>query len=1099
VDAGLVDEGNPSFTFEKTIENQDADTLGEAVQASTGDDLTFEYTVENTGDVPIEWTTLDDDVFGDLTSACQLPTMIPVGGNASCQTTRPAGDFPDGKRNIGSVTIHNVGSANDPAWYITDPENASITGTVFNDEGQDGIQDPTDTGISGIQVNLVDVLGNIVASTVTSSDDLETPADETGDYQFIGVTPDTPYRVEFVVPSPETYFTLKDQGDDDTIDSDVNPTSGRTDLITVAPGEVSENNDAGLYDFLQSKPATLGDKVWEDLDGDGVQDAGEPGVPNVTVQLLTPSGTVLEATTTDDDGMYLFDGLIPDDYKVRFVLPDGYDEFTDKDAGIDETADSDADPTTGETDVITLGLSEVNLNVDAGIVRLVSVGNFVWEDLDADGIQDAGEPGIEGVTATLYEVGNTTPLGTDDTDSNGLYGFTDLPPGEYYVLFEKPTGFEFTDRDAGSDDMVDSDANPNSGPDFGSTDSVVIPSGTDNDTLDAGVVRPGSIGDKVWLDENNDGIQDPNEPSFAGVVVNLLDENGNEIATATTDEDGNYEFPVLPGTYIIEVEEPNGFVLSPQDEGTDDTVDSDPDPTTGRTDPITVESGEEIDTVDTGLGGLGSIGDTVWSDTDGDGIQDDGEPGIDDVAVTLLDGDGNTVETTTTDNGGQYLFDNLPAGDYQVIVEVPANFIVSPKDEGDDDTVDSDINPSGATDVFPLTTGENKDDVDAGLTPEQRGIVVEKSTNGEDADNAPGPEIAVGDTVTWEYVVTNVGNVNLEQITVMDDQEGDITASCPADKVAFFAIGDSFTCTVTGTAIAGQYRNEVAVEGFAENLSGENVNDTDVSHYTGTSADLIITKIDSADPADAGDIIFYTIVYSNAGPSNAVNVVIEDTLPEGVLLNEIISQDPDIGNPTPIWVAGQPLVLRWTIPFLAAGASGEIIIEVDTDPSLAGGTIENVVTIDSDTPDSNPDNNEDIEPTDFRIGGVGNPTAIELLSFTTGALPNGSTLVRWVTGAEVNTQGFDLYRATGEASTFDQNAAAHVTEGVEIVGESIFGGEYTFIDNSAVPGVVYTYWLLETETNGDINTYGPAGAMTTLSSTPSQLGGFSIYLPVVQR
>ncbi|MEM7532188.1 MAG: SdrD B-like domain-containing protein, partial [Chloroflexota bacterium] len=460
LDAGLVDDVNPSFTFEKTIESQDADTLGEAVQAAVNDDLAFEYTVENTGDVPIEWATLNDDVFGNLTATCNLPMMIPVGGSASCTIVRPAEDASNGKRNIGSVNIRNVGTADDPAWYITDPESASITGTVFNDVLQDGIQDPTDPGISGIQVNLVDALGNIVASTVTSPDDPNTPEDETGDYQFVGVTPDTPYRVEFVVPSPESYITLKDVGNDDTIDSDANPTSGRTDIITVAPGEVSENNDAGLYDFLQSKPATLGDKVWEDLDGDGVQDAGEPGVPDVTVQLLTPSGTVLETTTTDGDGMYLFDGLVPDDYKVRFVLPSDYDEFTDQDAGIDETADSDADPTDGETDIITLGLSEVNLDVDAGIVRRVSLGNFVWEDLNADGIQDAGEPGISGVDVELFEVGNTSPLDSTTTESNGLYEFTDLQPGEYYVVFEKPTGFEFTDRDEGSDDTVDSDANP---------------------------------------------------------------------------------------------------------------------------------------------------------------------------------------------------------------------------------------------------------------------------------------------------------------------------------------------------------------------------------------------------------------------------------------------------------------------------------------------------------------------------------------------------------------------------------------------------------------------------------------------------------------
>ncbi|MEM7531247.1 MAG: SdrD B-like domain-containing protein [Chloroflexota bacterium] len=1103
VDAGLIPEGTRSFTFEASIENQDADTLGDAVQTTTGAPLNFGYEVVNTGDQPIEWRTLNDNVYGNLTNECNLPTTIPVAGSAMCTIMRNAADAPNGTMNTGSATIFNTGTANDDGWYITNDETGIFSGRVFNDKLQDGLQDAIDTGIAGIQVRLLDIIGNEIATTVTAPDNPGTPADEAGTYQFTGVTPDQGFRIEFVVPNPDSYITLKDEGNDDTIDSDANPTSGRTDIVNVGAGQTLGNIDAGLYDFLQSKPATLGDKVWEDLDGDGIQDAGEPGVPDVTVQLLTPSGTVLETTTTDANGMYLFTGLIPDSYKVRFVLPSGYDAFTDKDAGVDEAADSDADQTTGETDVIILGLSETNIDVDAGLVRYVSIGNLVWEDLNADGIQDAGEPGIADVTATLYEVGNTTPLATDDTDSNGLYGFTDLHPGEYYVVFEKPVGYEFTDRDEGGDDTVDSDANPNSGPDFGSTDSVVIPSGADNDTLDAGLIRPGSIGDTVWLDENNDGIQDAGEQGFPGVVVNLLDENGNEIATTTTDANGNYNFPVLPGTYIIEVEEPNNYVLSPQDVGGDDNVDSDPNPSTGRTDPITVQSGEDIDNVDAGLGTLGTIGDLVWSDTNGDGIQDSGEPGIDDVTVTLFDGDGNLVATTTTGNGGQYIFDNLPADDYQVVVSIPPGFFVSPQDAGGDDDVDSDINSSGTTSVFPLALGEDIDNVDAGLVPEQRGIVVEKSTNGEDADTPTGLEIAIGAVVTWEYVVTNIGNVNLESITVIDDQEGNITSACPPAKVAFLAIGDSFTCVVTGTATLGQYRNEVTVEGFVENLSGETVTDTDVSHYIGIGADLSIEKRDNPDPLDAGDSLFYTFVYTNAGPSDAINVVIEDTLPAGILFNEMVSENPAIGLPTPIWTLGQPLTLRWTIPFLAAGDSGEFVIHVDTDPSLEGTTIENTVTIDSDTPDTNPDNNEDTEPTDFRIGGVGNPTAIELLSFTTNELPSGGTLVRWVTGSEIDTAGFDLYRTTGEATSFDENSAAHVTEGVEIVGSSVFGGEYTFVDNSAVPGVVYTYWLLETEINGTINTYGPAGASIEVSNAPSteiaDTGSYSIFLPTVRK
>ncbi|MEM7530773.1 MAG: SdrD B-like domain-containing protein [Chloroflexota bacterium] len=1116
VDAGLVDAGNRAFEFEKFIEGKEADTLGDAVQAHPSNFLRFKYKVTNTGDSAIEWSTLDDDVFGPLTAICGLPTIIPVGGSSECTIISAAGDEPDGKQNIGTVTILGVGTDQDPAWYITDPDNGTIGDFVFNDLTQDGIQDPEDPGITGIQVNLLDLVGNVVDTTVTSADNPNTPEVETdaGYYQFVGVPSDTGFRVEFVPPEDQVFVTLKDVGNDDTVDSDANPSSGRSDVVILDPGEFDDTIDAGLYNFLQSKPATLGDVVWEDLNGNGIQDGGEPGVEGVTVQLLSPDGTVLQTTTTDADGEYLFTGLIPDDYKVRFVLPDGYDDFTDQDQGVDDTVDSDADPTAGpnqgETDVITLGLSETNLTVDAGIIRFVSVGNFVWEDLDADGVQDAGEPGIADVEVTLFETGVVTPVGTTNTDSNGLYGFSGLHPGEYYVQFEQPTGFEFTEQDAGADDTVDSDANPLSGPDFGTTQAVLIPSGTDNDTIDAGVIRPGSIGDTVFLDEDNDGIQDNvgqpgGEEGVPDVVVNLLDEDGNQIATTTTDENGNYNFPVFPGTYIVEFEAPNGFVFSPQDQGGDDNLDSDPDPTTGQTAPITVGSGEDRDDVDAGVGGLGSIGDFVWSDTDGDGIQDPGEPGIDDVKVTLLDGNGNFITETVTTDGGQYLFDNLLQGDYQVSVEIPLGFQTSPQDQGGDDTVDSDINSSGNTDTITLGPGEDNLTVDAGFEPLDPGIVVEKSTNGEDADEPTGPAIPVGDPVVWEYVVTNVGNVNLIDIQVVDDQLGNITSSCPDAQVELLIVGDTMTCTVNGVATEGQYRNEVTVQGFVEGLSGEFVEDDDVSHYIGVGADLSVEKTDSEDPADAGQELFYTIVYSNAGPSDATDVVIEDVLPDGVLFNNMISSDPDIGNPTVSWLPNQPMIIRWEIPFLAVGESGEIVFEVDTDPSLAGAQIINTVSITSSVPDTDPLDNEEEELTDFRLGGVGNPTAIELLSFTTRLLPDGTVEVRWVTGAEINTLGFDLYRVTGNAAEFSEADSAHVSEGVVINGESIFGSEYSFVDTSALPGVTYTYWLRETEIDGTVNTYGPAdvkGSGPAIDDPGPGSGGtdeYSLFLPLVTR
>ncbi|EAQ01932.1 hypothetical protein OB2597_00905 [Pseudooceanicola batsensis HTCC2597] len=111
----------------------------------------------------------------------------------------------------------------------------------------------------------------------------------------------------------------------------------------------------------------IGDTVWYDTDRDGVQDDGEAGVENVTVNLLNGAGVVIATQMTDVNGNYLFEELEAGDYKVEFELPDGNFVFTTQDAGSDDAVDSDADTTTGLTDTIALGEGETNLTVDAGL------------------------------------------------------------------------------------------------------------------------------------------------------------------------------------------------------------------------------------------------------------------------------------------------------------------------------------------------------------------------------------------------------------------------------------------------------------------------------------------------------------------------------------------------------------------------------------------------------------------------------------------------------------------------------------------------------------------------------------------------------------
>jgi hypothetical protein len=113
-------------------------------------------------------------------------------------------------------------------------------------------------------------------------------------------------------------------------------------------------------------------------------------------------------------------------------------------------------------------------------------------------------------------------------------------------------------------------------------------------------------------------------------------------------------------------------------------------------------------------------------------------------------------------------------------------------------------------------------------------IQIKKSTNGEDADNAPGPTIVVGSTVTWQYVVTNTGTIPLIDITVVDNMN--VAVSCPEKTLA---PQRSETCTASGVAVAGQYRNVGTVT--ASSTSGT-VTDSDASHYFGQAA--LVTDTD---------------------------------------------------------------------------------------------------------------------------------------------------------------------------------------------------------------------------------------------------------------
>ena len=170
-----------------------------------------------------------------------------------------------------------------------------------------------------------------------------------------------------------------------------------------APPHVKANGGV----FLIEPHATLGDRAWNDLNGNGRQDAGEPGIPGVKVTLLDENSAAVSTTVTSAAGLYKFTHLPGGTYALHFATPSGMAP-TRRDAvtgANGDAVDSDIDPATGLTIPTELARQEVDLTWDAGFVRPAEVGDFVWLDRNANGLQDAGEAGVPGVTVTLTGAG----------------------------------------------------------------------------------------------------------------------------------------------------------------------------------------------------------------------------------------------------------------------------------------------------------------------------------------------------------------------------------------------------------------------------------------------------------------------------------------------------------------------------------------------------------------------------------------------------------------------------------------------------------------------------------------------------------------------
>lgn len=374
---------------------------------------------------------------------------------------------------------------------------------------------------------------------------------------------------------------------------------------------------------------SIGDLVWKDKNDNGVKDNNEPGIKNIIVELYTVSGSgavsgsPVRKDTTDNSGLYLFTNLLSGDYLVKIAdsnLSDTLRISKKKDIGADDTKDNDFSAATGSSSKITIhvdstGNKKDNLTVDAALYTPIgSIGDFVWRDNNNNGIQDGGETGVNNVILELYAADNSgNPVGValakDTTNINGLYKFTNLVKGAYVVKLltaSLPAGSVIsTKANQGSDDKTDNDFNNTSGLSAKITldpeNDGVDPLKKDNLTVDAAIYNPlGSIGDYVWKDADNDGVQDIDESGLKDVILHLYASNsdgtpsGSVLKADTTDANGFYLFSGLSqGEYVVQIIKTSlsaGHIISEMvDKGGNDNADSDFNATTGYSAKISIE------------------------------------------------------------------------------------------------------------------------------------------------------------------------------------------------------------------------------------------------------------------------------------------------------------------------------------------------------------------------------------------------------------------------------------------------------------------------------------------------------------------------------
>jgi protocatechuate 3,4-dioxygenase beta subunit len=471
-------------------------SISGTIHADTGDDCVYDPVA---GDQPLAGVTVvllneqgqelarkQTDIYGKYAFNGLRP------GTYIVRELGPSG-YIDGKETAGTVGGQTRGTVtNDRISGITltsgdkginydfcEKIPAAISGTVYHDRNNNGVQDGGEEGIGNTKVVLYDKTGLVIAETLTNAQ---------GDYRFANLIGGE-YVVKEVQPSG--FIDGKDS-------------SGKVNGLTVGETKNDElskiiikGGQSGVeYNFGELKLARLSGYVLVDADGNCTFDAskGDKPVANVTIDLLDSTGKVIATTKTAANGSYAFDNLLPGTYSVRQTQPNNYFNIDQMVGSADGQAGSgDASGTNIITNiVISSGQTLVQYNFCEDVPA--EIQGRVWEDGPAfqskdgqlpegyrsqrDGIYQSGvDRALAGVKMQLYFYidptsgviaprqvtlkdvlpGAYSHLGSNPdapvyvtTDANGQYSFEGLKAGNYIVLQQQPTGYVDANDVAGS-------------------------------------------------------------------------------------------------------------------------------------------------------------------------------------------------------------------------------------------------------------------------------------------------------------------------------------------------------------------------------------------------------------------------------------------------------------------------------------------------------------------------------------------------------------------------------------------------------------------------------------------------------------------------